>query len=104
MLLQVAGSRILLVVATLLQRCACCCLQVLADAAKGLWRRYSAKAKELQQSVHTVGGLQILYYGVAAKCHCPVPCCRPGGLKTQQDACNKCTNSLKAVMNLPQWA
>lgn len=30
------------------------CAQVLSDAAKSLWRRYSAKAKELKQSVHTV--------------------------------------------------
>jgi hypothetical protein len=31
-------------------------LQVLTDAAKSLWRRYSAKAKELKQSVHMVSG------------------------------------------------
>lgn len=31
-----------------------CGLQVLTDAAKSLWRRYSAKAKDLKQSVHTV--------------------------------------------------
>lgn len=43
--------------------CLCACLtavvltlQVLSDAAKSLWRRYSAKAKELKQSVHTVSG------------------------------------------------
>jgi hypothetical protein len=30
------------------------CAQVLSDAAKSLWRRYSGKAKELKQSVLTV--------------------------------------------------
>lgn len=40
--------------------CHAVCVQVLSDAAKTLWRRYSAKAKELKQSVHTVRASHVL--------------------------------------------